>query len=195
MLERAEDIRQETSLRKIPVLLHHLGRLWRQPQRAEGTVSAAPFDPAPCAQLGKPPAHLAELAHQGGHVLLIAAERGPIHPSDWIVLAIGVVVAALAIADFVSGEQQRHALRQHQTCKQIAPQLPPQLQNLGIISRSFDAVIRAVIFVESVSIVLAVCFVVLALVAGEICKREPIMNRNVVDARARAATVVMKQIG
>src|SRR5262249_34889903 len=73
--------------------------------------------------------------------------------------------------------------------------LPPQPQNSGIIGRSFDAVIRAVIFIGSVTVVLTICFVVLALVADEIGKREPIMNSHVVDAGARAATVVMKKIG
>src|SRR5262249_23586445 len=111
---------------------------------------------------------------------------------DWIVLAIRVVVAALAIADFVSREQQRHALRQHHACKQITSQLSPQLENGGIISGSFYAKVFAVVFIGPVSLVLAVGFVVLALEADEIGKREPIMTRNVVDARARAATVVVK---
>src|SRR5262249_13641100 len=113
-------------------------------------------------------------------------------PSDWIVLAISVVVAALAIADFVSREQQRHALRQHHACKQITSQLPPKLENGGVISRCLNPIICTVCFVGNLSLVVALCFVVLALVADEIGKREPIMNRNVVDARARASTVVVK---
>src|SRR5262249_33626751 len=113
----------------------------------------AAFDPAPCAQLGKSPAQLAELANQGRHVLLVAAERGPIHPSDWIVLAIRVVVAALAIADFAPCEQHRSPLRKHHACKQITRHLSPQLENGGIISGSFNAKICAVIFIGPVSVV------------------------------------------
>ena len=56
LLDRSEDIGQEASFRKIPVLLRHLGRVRRQPQHAEGAVGAAAFDPAPGAQLGKSPA-------------------------------------------------------------------------------------------------------------------------------------------
>src|SRR5262249_61560561 len=101
-------------------------------------------------------------------------------------------VAALAIADFVSCEQQRYPLRQHHACKQITSQLSPQLENGGVISGAFNAKVCAVIFIGPVSIVLALCFVVLALVACEIGKRAPIMKRKVVDAQGRAASVVVK---
>ena len=50
-------------------------------------------------QAVKTPAQLRELCHEGGHVLVIVTQRGPIHPSDRIVLAIGIVIAALAVAD------------------------------------------------------------------------------------------------
>ena len=56
---------------------------------------------------------------------------------------------------------------------------------LGIVGRSFDAAIRAVVVVRSVAIVFAVGLVVLVLVADEIGEREAIMHGDVVDARAR----------
>ena len=37
------------------------------------------MDPSSRAQLGKTPSQLRELCHEGGHVLVIVAQRGPIH--------------------------------------------------------------------------------------------------------------------
>src|SRR5262245_55196059 len=136
-----------------------------------------------------------ELRDQRGHILFLAAERRPIHPASRIVLTIGVVVATLAVADLVSRQQQRHALRQHEAEQEIAPQLASQLEDLGIVRRSLHPAIRAVILLRVVAIVLAVCLVVLALVAHEIGEREAIVDRDEIDARARAAVIVMEQIG
>ena len=57
---------------------------------------------------------LGQLADELGHVVAGLAERRPVDPADLVVLAIGVVVAALAVADLVAGEQERDALRQQQ---------------------------------------------------------------------------------
>src|SRR5262249_8845932 len=129
------------------------------------------------------------------HILFFAAERGPIHPAGRIVLAIGVVVAALAVADLVSRQQHWYALRQHEAGQEIAPQLAPQLENLGIIRWSLHPAIRAVIFIRAVAIVLAVGLVVLALVADEIGEREAVVDRDEIDAGTWAAVIVMEQIG
>src|SRR5262249_14676361 len=79
--------------------------------------------------------------------------------------------------------------------KLIAPRLPPQREDLRIVGRSFDAEIRTVVLIGAVAIVLAVCLVVLQLVADEIREGEPVMNGDVVDARARCAAIMIEQIG
>ena len=83
------------------------------------------------------------------------AEPRPVHPADLVVLAIGVVVAALAVADLVAGEDQRHALRQQQRGQLIAAQQPPPLEDRGIVGRPFDAAIEAVVVVGAVAVVFA----------------------------------------
>ena len=64
-------------------------------------------------------ADLREFLTQGRHVtdevgkiLAFLSEVLPADPADFAVLAIGVVVAVLRIADLVAGEQQRQALGQ-----------------------------------------------------------------------------------
>src|SRR6476620_498093 len=153
------------------------------------------MNPSSCAQLGKTSAQLRERRHEGSHVLVIAAQRRPIHPSDRIVLTIGVVIAALAVTDLISGKQQRHALRQHQACKQIATQLPSQPKNLGLIGCSLDTAVGAVIVVGTIAVVLAVRQIVLAVIAHEVGERKSIVNGDMIDARARAAAIVIEKIG
>src|SRR5436190_58253 len=77
-------------------------------------------------QLWKTAAQIGEMADEAGEVLGAVAQVAPVHPADLVVLAIGVVVAALRIADLVAGEQQRQALRQQQAGELVAPQLPPE---------------------------------------------------------------------
>src|SRR5262249_37032273 len=77
----------------------------------------------------------------------------------------------------------------------IASQLPSQLEDAGIAGRSFDPAIGAVIVLRPVAIVLAVGLVVLALVADQVGEGEAVMNRHMIDARARRAPVAPEQIG
>ena len=46
-----------------------------------------------------------------GEQVPLAGRAGPVHPGDLVVLAVGVVVAALGAADLVAGQQHRDALR------------------------------------------------------------------------------------
>ncbi len=47
-------------------------------------------------------------------------QRIPIHPADFVVLAVGVVVAVLGMADVISGKQHRHTLRQKQGRREVS---------------------------------------------------------------------------
>jgi hypothetical protein len=195
LLQGPEHVGQEPALREIPILLGHLGRLRGEPQDAERAVCAAPLDEAPRSQLREAPPQSGELRHQLADVLAGLFTRRPVHPAKRVVLAISIVVAVLAVADLVPGQQQRHALRQHHARQQIAPQLPPQLENVGIVRRPFDPAIGTVVVVGAVAIVLAVGLVVLALVADEVGQGETVVDGDVVDARARAAAGTVEQVG
>src|SRR5262245_66023985 len=117
-------------------------------------------------ELRKALTQLRELADEIGHVVL-AAERGPVDPAGLIILAIGVVVAALAVGAFVAGEQKRHALRQQQAGELIAAQPAPQREDVGIVRRSLGAAVGAQVVVGAVACGLGIGFVVIVLVAEE----------------------------
>src|SRR5712671_763318 len=95
--------------------------------------------------LRKSPAQLAHAADEIDEVVAFATETFPVDPADFVVLAIGIVVAGLRVADFVACKNQRQALRQQQTRKLVFPELTTQRIYRGVIGRAFMAAIGAVI--------------------------------------------------
>ena len=81
-------------------------------------------------------------------------------------------------------------MRKHQGGQEIAAQLASQREDLGIFSWPFSAAIDAVVVIRAIATVFAVRLVVLSFVTDDIGKREAVMNRNVIDACARAAVVM-----
>jgi len=47
-------------------------------------------------------------------ILLMLLKIGPVNPTGFIVLAVGVVVAALGAAEFISAQQHWHTTRNQQ---------------------------------------------------------------------------------
>ena len=82
--------------------------------------------------------------------IVFAAEPRPIDPADLVVLAIGVVVAALAVADLVAGQDQRHALREQQGGSRLRRCCWRSRGDLRLVGRPLGAAIGAVVVVRSV---------------------------------------------
>ena len=152
-------------------------------------------EPALAADLREFLAQCRHVADEIGEVVALAAEMFPADPADLVVLAIGVVVAVLRVADLVAGQDQRQALRQQQAGELVLAKLAAQRHDRGIVGRAFMAAIVAVVVVGAVAIVLAVGLIVLLVVAEEIGQRETVMDGDVVDAGARLAPVMVEQIG
>src|SRR6185437_2964401 len=89
----------------------------------------------------------------------------PVDPGDLVVLAVTVVVAALGAPEFVAGEQHRNALAEKERDEEV-PHLPvAQGRDPRILRRALSAAIPRPVVVGAVSVLLAVGFVVLAVVA------------------------------
>ena len=114
-LHRRQHVTQKVPVRKTPILFGHLGRLGREPQDLVRAVGPSAIEPPVTLKLREASAQLRKLANERAHVLAVAVESRPVHPADLVILAIGVVVAGLAVTDLVAGEQQRHALGQQET--------------------------------------------------------------------------------
>src|SRR3954451_2546796 len=135
------------------------------------------------------------MADKTGEVVALAVQAFPGDPADLVVLAIGIVVAELRVADLVAGENQRQALREQQTSELVFSQAPPQRDDFRIVGRTFNAAIVAQVVVGAVAIVLAIGLVVLFVVAEQVGERKTVMHRDMINSGAQRAAVMVKQIG
>src|SRR5262249_1154278 len=106
----------------------------------------------------------------------------PVQPSKLVVLAIGVVVAALGVAELVAAADHRHALGEQQGSDEISLLLFAQLADGGVVRRSFRAAVPTMVVVGAVLVARAGGLVVLVVVADEVLEREAVVARNEVDA-------------
>ncbi len=116
----------------------------------------------------------------------------PIQPGDFIVLAIGVVVAPLRSPDLIPARQHRDAPGQEQRGQQISFLLLAAVVDLRIVGWAFDAVVVAVIVVGAVAIVFHVGLVVFVIVADQILQSKSVVAGDVIDACAGRAGVWKK---
>src|SRR6185503_6048251 len=88
------------------------------------------------------PAEVDQLAREVEQQLLVSVEV-PVDPRQLVVLAVGVVVAALRPAELVAVADHRHALRQQHRRQEVALLPFPQRLDLRILGRSFNAAVPA----------------------------------------------------
>ena len=119
---------------------------------------------------------------------------GPVEPGELVVVAIGVVVATLTARELVAAQEQRHSLGQEQRRDEVPPLARTQLEHGRVVGGTFHTAVPAAVVVGAVAIVLAVRFVVLAVVADEVCKREPVVHRHDVHRGGRAPAAVPVEI-
>ena len=118
----------------------------------------------------------------------------PVEPSDGVVLAVGVVIATLRLAEFGAGPEHRRAARQRQRGEEVA--LVPRAggQDGGIPRRPLGAVVPGQVLVAAVAVALAVGFVVLAVIGDDVGQGEAVVRGDEVD-RARGVALGDEQVG
>src|SRR4030067_1857240 len=87
----------------------------------------------------------------------------PVEPAQLIILAVGIVIAVLRAANFISHQDHRRTLGDQQDGEKILKLLHPQTLNRWIIGGSFITTIPAEIMIAPILIVLTVQFVVLGI--------------------------------
>ena len=118
--------------------------------------------------------------------VLVRFQTAPVVPARFVVLAVGVVVAALRAAKFVPAEQHRHAARDQQRQQEVLDLAFPDGVDLVIGCVTFRAVILGEILGRAVVVVLTVRFIVLLPIAHEILQREAVVTGDEIDARVGA---------
>src|SRR5882762_5363651 len=118
----------------------------------------------------------------------------PIDPGNLVVLAVGVIVAALRAREFVAGLQHGYALRKEQRRQYIAHLALAQLIYGGIVGWALGSAIPAQIVVVTVGVGLEIGFVMPLAVGNEVAEREAVVCRRKIDAGGGLAAVVPEHV-
>src|SRR5690606_25652198 len=125
----------------------------------------------------------------------LALVEVPVVPVDLVVLAVGVVVAALRLAQLVAAEEHGDALREEQRAHERALEAVAAGEDALVVRRPLDAAVGREVGLVAVAVVLAVGLVVLLLVGDEVLQREPVVGGDEVDGGERAAAGALVEVG
>src|SRR3954447_18307317 len=114
----------------------------------------------------------------------------PIHPGVLVVVTVRVIVAFLGAPDFVSHQYHRNALAHHQNRGCILHLSNTQLVHGRIGAFTFPSTVPTIVVVPSVVVVLAVSFVVLAVIRNKISECKSIVTSNEVCTSRRPSVPV-----
>src|SRR5258708_26954782 len=114
----------------------------------------------------------------------------PVEPGYLVVLAVGVVAAALRAREFVAGLQHGYTLRKEQRRQYIAHLPLAQLDYGGIVGKPLRSAIPTQIVVVTVGVGVEIGFVVPLIVGNQIAQREAVMCRREIDAGGGLAAPV-----
>ncbi len=140
--------------------------------------------PGAAAQAGKA---TAQTKDSSGKIKQRGVGVFPVQPGDWVILAVGVVVARLRPPQFVPALKHRHALCESQRRQHRALQTDTLAQDDRIVTFAFFAAVAGKVVTVSVAVILAVEFVVLVAVAHEIAQGEAVVRGNEVQAGLRGS--------
>src|SRR5829696_3390026 len=93
--------------------------------------------------------------HERVEVVIPCWER-PVAPAEIVVLAVGVVVAALGAADFIAAEKHRRALGQEEGGQKVSLLPSTNGEDLRVGRRALTAVIAGDVVVGTVPIILPI---------------------------------------
>ena len=94
----------------------------------------------------------------------ILLQKSPVQPGGNVILTVGIVVAKLCIAEFVSGQEHGDTAAAHQDCKGVAYHPFSESQNFGVVCVPFNSAVPTMIVVGPVGIIPAVLLIVLHIV-------------------------------
>src|ERR1700761_5475677 len=104
------------------------------------------------------------------YILMLLKQR-PIEPVALGVLAVSIVVAMLRSPDFIAHHKHRNPERKQRHGHEILHLTVSDTLDRGIVCWTLNSVVPAPIIVSTVSVVLAVCLVVLLIVGNHIIER------------------------
>ncbi len=116
----------------------------------------------------------AESNHATGKLvnLLVPLKRVPVKPTDFVVLAICVVIAALSTPEFITAKEHRNAARDEKRKKEVLDLTYADRFYSSFGRRTFGAVVISEVIAGPIAVVLSVRFIVLISIAHQIVEGE-----------------------
>src|SRR6056300_963296 len=113
----------------------------------------------------------------------------PVLPGDHVVLAVGVVVAALGFESFITGGNHGNTCREKQRADEVSCGFATSEVHRRVRSLALVSMVEAQVVVAAIAIAFAVGGVLLDVVGDQVPKRETVVGRDEVDgAEGRAFT-------
>src|SRR6266508_3788252 len=143
-------------------------------------------------QIGSESRHAADEFEQRRVAL---ADIDPAHPGNLIILAEGIVIAALRAAHLVTHLQHGRSVTEQQTREKCPTKAIAKIENSWIVGWTLGAAVPTPVVVVTVLVALFVRLVVFVIVGDEVAKSETVMGSDEVDARPRPAPSAVIDIG
>ena len=183
-------------VRVVPVVGRHLATRRVQP----GEVLRAAADRRPALEpVPLPQRRVLAPQPQRGLRDLVDVEPGvvgtPVDPRDLVVLAVGVVVAALGAAALVAGGDHRDAVGQAQRRHHVGRLATSYGDQRVVVGLALVPEVPGPVVVGAVAVVLAVGLVVLLLVGHQVAHGEAVVGGHEVDRVVRRPPVVGVEVG
>ena len=108
-------------------------------------------------------------------------QEGPVQPGDLVVLAVGVVVAELGVAEFISCKEHGCPAAAHKDSAGVADHPHAKGEDLRVIGLPLRSAVPAPVVICTVSVLPAICLIVLFVVGIQIVEREAVMAGEKID--------------
>ena len=120
------------------------------------------------------------LFHKGKHAGIFP-KAPPVDPANGIVLAVGIVIALLGIADLVAAVNHGNPLGKQQHCKGSPHLALPHLTDPLLPAWPIYAAVPGIIIAAAVVIALSVCLIVLVIIGNKVIQSKTVLAGNVID--------------
>ena len=122
-------------------------------------------------------------------------DQRPVEPARFVVLAVGIVVAALGAPRFVPHDNHGYTQRQQRGGEEVLHLPVSQFLDRGIFGRAFEPAVPAPVVVRTVTVVFAIRLVVLRVVRDKIVQSKAVVTGYEVDALLRLACLMSVNLG
>ena len=121
----------------------------------------------------------------------VLLQQAPIQPGDLIVLAVGVVVAELGVAELVTGQEHGRPAAAHEHGAGVADHAETEAEDFRVVGIALSSAVPAAVVIGAVRIVPAVPLVVLLVIGIEIVEGKAVMAGEEIHAGIVACVVIV----